>query len=190
MALATQTLVKPAPMSALAAVSLHDDSIVIGPILPEDTAAIFLWLNDVEAAKSDLAFRPVDWMHYNSWLEAFSKNPAQVIFAIRALNAARILGFVALTRIDPVHRSAECGIRIGSDADRGQGYGRQAIALALDYAWKHLNLHRVHLSVFENNRRAIGAYRAAGFEYEGTRRQAAYIDGAWTDVVMMGALRP
>jgi RimJ/RimL family protein N-acetyltransferase len=190
MAQAAQIPVKPAPMSALTAVSLRGDRVVIGPILPEDTAAIFLWLNDVEAARSDLAFRPVDWMHYNAWLEAFSKNPAQVIFAIRALNAARILGFVALTKIDPVHRSAECCIRIGSDTDRGQGYGRQAIALMLDYAWKNLNLHRIHLSVFENNRRAIGAYRAAGFEYEGKLRQAAWIDGAWTDVVLMGALRP
>jgi RimJ/RimL family protein N-acetyltransferase len=190
MAQAAQTFIKPAPLSALTALSLRGDRVTIGPILPEDTAAIFLWLNDVETAKSDLAFRPVDWMHYNAWLEAFSKSAAQVIFAIRAVDAPRIVGFIALTKIDPVHRSAECGIRIGSDADRGQGYGRQAIALALDYAWKHLNLHRVYLSVFEGNRRAINAYRAAGFEYEGKLRQAAYIDGAWTDVVLMGALRP
>ena len=162
----------------------------IGPILPEDTAAIFLWLNDVESVALDLAYRPVDWMHYNNWLESVGKNPSQVIFAVRHVSSPKILGFVALSKIDAIHRSAELEVRIGAETDRGKGYGKAAIQLASTYAWKHLNLNRIHLSVLDTNRRAIAAYEAAGFQHEGRQRQAAFINGHWTDVVIMGALRP
>src|ERR1700692_3759842 len=40
----------------------------IGPGLPEDTAPIFHWLNDVESTVLDMSYRPVDWMKYNQWL--------------------------------------------------------------------------------------------------------------------------
>jgi len=44
--------------------------------------------------------------------------------------------------------------------------------------------------VFAHNARAIGSYRAAGFEEEGRLTHAAFIDGNWVDVVIMAALRP
>jgi len=179
-----------AGMAPLTALSMRSDKVTIGPLLPDDTASIFLWLNDVESVILDLTYRPVDWMKYNNWLEHFSQSDAQIIFAIRNIHQPKIIGFIAITKIDSVHRSAEIGIRIGSPADRGKGYGKDAIELAINYAWSHLNLHRVHLRVFESNRRAICAYRAAGFQHEGKLRQAAFVNGEWTDVVLMGILRP
>lgn len=173
----------------LAALSLRSDNIAIGPVLPNDTATLFLWLNDVELANLDLAFRPVDWMSYNAWLTDFTGNPSQVLFAIRHVSHAKIIGFVVLKSIQPVHRWAELGVRIGQVADRGKGYGTEATKLAVKYAWNHLNLNRVQLSVFAHNSRAIRAYTAAGFEIEGVQRQAAFINGEWVDQVLMGILR-
>jgi RimJ/RimL family protein N-acetyltransferase len=49
-------------------------------------------------------------------------------------------------------------------------------------------MHRIYLSVFKNNERAIGAYRKCGFVEEGVMREAAFIDGQWLDVTMMGLL--
>jgi RimJ/RimL family protein N-acetyltransferase len=179
-----------AGMAPLTALSMRSDKVTIGPLLPDDTGSIFLWLNDVESVILDLTYRPVDWMKYNNWLEHFSQSEAQIIFAIRTIQQPKIIGFIAITKIDSVHRSAEIGIRIGAPSDRGKGYGKDAIKLALNYAWAHLNLHRVHLRVFESNRHAISAYRAAGFQHEGKLRQAAFVNGEWTDVVLMGILRP
>jgi RimJ/RimL family protein N-acetyltransferase len=159
-------------------------------MLPEDTAAMFLWRNDVAAAKLDMPYRPVDWMSHNNWLGEMGKDPTRVLFAIRTLEAPSIIGFAALTGINPVYRSADLGIRIGQESNRGQGYGRDAAVLVLDYAWKTLNLDRIQLDVFAGNARAIRSYRSAGFEHEGTRRRAAFIDGEWLDVAIMGALRP
>ncbi len=179
-----------APLSPLSAVSLHDSQIAIGPFMPEDAASLFLWMNDIDAANLDLAFRPIDWTAFQAWLADVGRNHTRVMFAIRKVSHPQILGYLALTNIHTVHRSAELGIRIGAAADRGKGYGQAAVALALKYAWQNLNLHRVQLTVFAHNARAIGSYRAAGFEEEGRLTHAAFIDGQWVDVVIMGALRP
>ena len=174
----------------ITALSMRTDRITIGPVLPEDTGDLFLWLNDVESASLDLPYRPVDWMSYNSWLADITKGPSQVLFAIRRVIDPKIIGFLALTKIHTVHRAAEFGVRIGCKADRAKGYGTEATGLALRYAWDHLNLNRVYLSVFAFNRHAIGAYEAAGFQHEGKQKQAAFINGNWTDVILMAALRP
>jgi RimJ/RimL family protein N-acetyltransferase len=77
-----------------------------------------------------------------------------------------------------------------SEANRGQGYGKEATALALAYCWNRLNLNRVQLVVFGHNARAARVYAAAGFEREGLLRRAAFVDGEWIDLVIMAVLRP
>lgn len=55
-------------------------------------------------------------------------------------------------------------------ARSGQGYGRDAVRLLLDYAFRLRNQHRADLSVNGNNERAIRAYKACGFIEEGRSR--------------------
>ena len=58
----------------------------------------------------------------------------------------------------------------------------------LEFGFDDLNLHRIYLSVFKNNERAISAYRKCGFAEEGVMREAAFIDGQWLDVALMGLI--
>ena len=76
------------------------------------------------------------------------------------------------------------------ESERGKGFGTEAVRLALDYGWSVLNLHRVGLQVLAHNQRAIASYKRAGFAVEGCLREAAFIDGQWRDLVLMGALAP
>jgi RimJ/RimL family protein N-acetyltransferase len=164
--------------------------ISIGPFVPEDFAAMFCWFNDVTAARLDLAYRPVDMMAHQQWWQGLGKDPSKVVFAIRMTDKPAIIGFVQIVAINPVHRSAEMGIRIGEEKNRGKGYGGEALRLAVDFCWNHLNLNRVQLSVLKHNLRAVAAYKAAGFRKEGRMRKAAFIGGAWVDLILMAALRP
>jgi len=163
--------------------------ISLGPFVPEDCAAVFCWMNDVAAARLDFAYRPVDLMAHQQWWQTLGKDPSKVIFAIRKVSEPVIIGYVQIATLNSVHRSAEIGIRIGDEANRGQGYGKEALRLALGFCWDHLNLNRVQLTVFSHNARAIGAYRAVGFRNEGRMRKAAFIGGEWVDLTMMAALR-
>lgn len=166
------------------------EKVAIGPLLAADIATLFRWFNDVEAARQDLAYRPMDWIAYQGWVDGLSKDPTRVLFAIRRLDQAAVVGFVGITNINSVHRSAEIGVRIGEKADRDHGYGQDALRLALTYCWNHLNLNRVSLSALADNERAIRAFSRVGFEGEGLVRRAAFIDGRWHDIAIMGILRP
>jgi RimJ/RimL family protein N-acetyltransferase len=164
--------------------------ISLGPVVPADFPSMFCWANDAAAARLNLGYRPVDFLTHQQWCESFGKDPARVNFAIRKVGETAITGTIEIMNISPVHRTAEVGIRIGEEADRGHGYGREALNLAVEFCWRHLNLNRVQLIVLSHNERALRAYRAAGFLQEGLLRQAVFVDGEWADLVVMGALRP
>ena len=61
---------------------------------------------------------------------------------------------------------------------RGQGYGRQMISLATEYAKTSLHAHRAELGVFANNPPAKRCYESAGFREYG-RRMCEMPIGTW-----------
>jgi UDP-4-amino-4,6-dideoxy-N-acetyl-beta-L-altrosamine N-acetyltransferase len=163
-------------------------SVSLTSIHAEDSEILFRWINDPETVRFSAAFRPVHWENHIEWVRSLGKASNRIAFAIR--ESRRLIGILQLIDIDQIHRSAELVIRIGTDADRGKGYGTQALRLGLDHAWRDLNLHRVWLRVFHTNLRAIRAYKNAGFQEEGRMREAAFIDGRYVDLVIMGILEP
>ncbi|HET9852224.1 MAG TPA: GNAT family protein, partial [Candidatus Limnocylindrales bacterium] len=64
----------------------------------------------------------------------------------------------------------------------------EATQLMLDHAFGTLGLHRIALTVFEFNERAIRAYRRCGFLVEGRARESIWRDGRWWDEVAMSVL--
>jgi UDP-4-amino-4,6-dideoxy-N-acetyl-beta-L-altrosamine N-acetyltransferase len=162
--------------------------VAITSIRAEDSATLFRWINDPEAVRYNAAYKPVHWANHEDWVRSLGKTPGKIVFGIRAHD--QLVGVVQLIDIDPVHQSAELTIRIGDEQNRNHGYGTEALRLALDFAWRDLNLHRVWLRVFANNGRAIRAYEKAGFVREGCMRDAAHIDGRYVDMIVLGILRP
>lgn len=116
---------------------------------------------------------------------------ADVGFCIETLSAddrpAELVGHLGLFGVHAKNRSATFGIGLGPE-HLGRGYGSDATALALRYAFQEMNLHRVELAVFAFNERAIRAYERAGFVVEGRRRDVVFHDGGWHDEMVMAAL--
>ena len=77
-------------------------------------------------------------------------------------------------------REASLGIILGRKDRWGQGYGREAVAAAVDYAFERLGLEKVKLRTFSHNERAQKAFAAAGFKVVGTEE----LPGGKEDVVM------
>jgi [ribosomal protein S5]-alanine N-acetyltransferase len=164
--------------------------VTVGAFVPDDYVAMYCWSNDIIAARLDGAFRPVNLKDVVSWCESAGKDSTRVMLSIRQRADPKIIGYLHIQNINAVHRSADIGIRIGEEKFRGQGYGKEALAIGLNYCWNHLNLERVGLCVFRHNQRAVNAYKAVGFKKEGLLRKLFFIDGAWVDVVAMAAFRP
>jgi ribosomal protein S18 acetylase RimI-like enzyme len=70
---------------------------------------------------------------------------------------------------------------------RGQGIGTNLIRSTLA-ATRTIGLHRVELTVRQNNTRAIELYRKVGFVVEGLQRDAVQIDGLYENIVCMAIL--
>jgi RimJ/RimL family protein N-acetyltransferase len=81
------------------------------------------------------------------------------------------------------------GIGIGDREQWGKGYGREAMELVLRYGFHELNLHRIQLTVFEYNERAIALYEKLGFRREGVYREFMQRDGKRYDMLLYGLLR-
>ncbi|PYE45561.1 ADP-ribose pyrophosphatase YjhB (NUDIX family) [Paenibacillus barcinonensis] len=116
------------------------------------------------------------------------RNGQDFEFTLRTLDDNRFLGFVAIYRIEWNNRSAQLAIGIGEERDRGKGYGSDALALILRYAFHELNLNRIALDVIEYNEAARKAYLKAGFREEGRHRAAVLRDGTQYDLISMSIL--
>lgn len=117
------------------------------------------------------------------------KTDNNYFFAIRPLEDETLIGVAELDGILWSHGTAWLAIGIGNANMRNQGYGTEAMTLLLDFAFRELNLHRIQLSVFANNPRAIRVYENLGFQREGVFREFLHRDGQRYDMLLYGILR-
>lgn len=108
--------------------------------------------------------------------------------AIHIRESDRLIGTCAFSQFDGDNGSTLFHITIGEKDTWGQGYGTEATALMVEHAFVRLGLHRVALSVFEFNPRAIKAYAKVGFIEEGRAREAIFRDGRFWDEIHMSVL--
>ena len=99
-----------------------------------------------------------------------------------------LVGRGALFHVDDLARSAEVGLWILPE-HQGKGYGRDVLRVLLEYAFRTRNLRRVGLETLAGNTPALRCYTAVGFVEEGRRREAAWVEGAYDDMVLMSVLR-
>jgi RimJ/RimL family protein N-acetyltransferase len=123
-------------------------------------------------------------------LDPAATSPDVFLFVIRLLDGEDPIGLVEFDGINWAHRTTWFSIGIGDAGCRGCGYGTEASALALGFAFNELNFHRVTLSVFEYNPAAIAIYEKLGFVREGTYREFIERDGRRYDMYLYGLLRP
>ena len=114
--------------------------------------------------------------------------PASLSMAIHVVESNRLIGTCALSQLDPDNGSALFHITIGEKDTWGRGYGTEATRLMLDHAFTELGLHRVALTVFAFNERAVRSYRSVGFVVEGRAREAIWREGRWWDEISMSLL--
>ena len=108
--------------------------------------------------------------------------------AIHVRETDRLIGTCAFSQLDGDNGSTLFHITIGERDAWGKGYGTEAAELMVTHAFTRLALHRVALTVFEFNERAIRSYEKSGFVMEGRARQAIFRDGRFWDEIHMSIL--
>ena len=123
------------------------------------------------------------------WLDDTHKSTDAFLFAVRSLDNDQLIGYVELDGILWTHRVSGVSIAIGETKHWGQGYGYEVMQLVLRFAFDELNLHRMQLTVFSYNQRAIALYEKLGFQREGVHREHLQRDGKRYDMYLYGLLR-
>jgi diamine N-acetyltransferase len=114
----------------------------------------------------------------------FLRDPRQRHLIAEA--GGRAVGF-ALLRLHPDDRAVE--LRRLAVTEKGRGYGRAALRLAMAQAFDAHGAHRLWLDVKPHNERAIAMYRSAGFVEEGLLRDALYHRDRFESLIVMSILR-
>ena len=63
----------------------------------------------------------------------------------------------------------------------GRGIIPTAVAMACDYCFTTLHLHRIEVAIRPENTNSLAVVRKLGFRYEGRRPAYMHVDGAWRD---------
>src|SRR5581483_953544 len=156
---------------------------------PGDAERAHRWINDWEVARFLIARYPVSLAAERAWVEHTPSPSFQSLpLAIHTLEGVHI-GNIDLRDIQPENRTAEIGIMIGEKEYWSRGYGADAVRTLARFAFRQMNLQRVHLRTYEYNERGQRAFQKAGMTVEGRLRRHIYMDGRYWDVILMGMLR-
>lgn len=63
----------------------------------------------------------------------------------------------------------------------GRGVATTAVALASDYLFTTVNIHRVEIDIRPENLASLRVVEKLGFRYEGLKERYIHINGAWRD---------
>jgi len=156
---------------------------------PNDLPSVVDWYRDREVARlTRYQARPMSPAEVERFFELRMLAPDALAYSIVELPDWRLIGFTTFSSLDGDNGSVLFHITIGERAAWGRGLGTEVTELMLGHAFERLGLHRVGLSVFSYNLRAIRAYEKAGFKIEGRQREAIMRDGIYWDEIQMGVL--
>jgi RimJ/RimL family protein N-acetyltransferase len=71
----------------------------------------------------------------------------------------------------------------------GRGYATEAVELVLEYGFDQFRLHRIGSYTMEFDEGSRRVLEKNGFSKEGTKRDAAFVDGMYCDVELWGSSR-
>ena len=156
---------------------------------PDNIRAFVRWYSDPEVARltryqpTALSADEIQRFFYSRIL-----GTDFLAMAIHMRESDRLIGTCAFSQLDADNGSVLFHITIGEADAWGKGYGTEATEMMLVHAFTRLPLHRVALTVFDFNTRAIRAYEKCGFVVEGRSREAIFRDGRYWDEIHMSVL--
>jgi RimJ/RimL family protein N-acetyltransferase len=168
---------------------LSGPTVVLRRHAPGNIVAFRRWYADPAVARlTRYQDGPMRTDEIDRFFQARAVGPTSLAMGVHIRDTGRLIGSCAFSQLDPDNGSALYHITIGEKDAWGKGYGTEATRLMLDHAFGTLGLHRIALSVFAFNERAIRSYRKVGFSIEGRSREAIWRDRGYWDELQMSLL--
>lgn len=144
---------------------LEGDNISLRALEPEDLPFLYKIENDPLIWHTSNSTMPYSRFFLKQYIETQQGDlyaDKQLRLIISEKETQESVGIIDLFEFNPQHRRAELGIVI-DEKYRNRGYGQEAIALLLDYSFKHIHLHQVVAKVAITNETSIELFKRCGF---------------------------
>lgn len=165
---------------------MRGERVFLRPLEPEDVEVAHRWNQDGEFRRL-LGVPATSLAGLRAALERTGDDAYR--FAICRIEDGRLVGMIDLFDVDRINGSAGFGIGIGDRADRGRGYGSDAVNALVDHCFGELRLERVWLVTDEENIAGQRTYASCGFVEEARHRRMFVDRGRFIDGVRMSLLR-
>jgi diamine N-acetyltransferase len=167
---------------------LIGERVYLRPLETSDLALLRQWANDPDIRALTGEVLPMSQAGADEFLERVRTERDRVWLVVVVKETGQVIGEAGLLRMFHAWRTTDLTLIVGDKAAQGRGYGTEAIVLLLDYAFGHLNFHRVAVGVVGFNDRALRFYEKVGFRREGIQRDGYYWQHRYHDFVMMSLL--
>ncbi|MFV0427118.1 MAG: GNAT family N-acetyltransferase [Beutenbergiaceae bacterium] len=137
------------------------------------------WLTPWEATTADPAGGRPTYRQYVRQQARAARTGTDYGFAV--VLAGDLIGHLT---VSSVTMGSLCSAAIGywiSEHLAGRGYIPRAVALASDFCFFELGLHRVEVNIRPENQASLRVVAKLGFREEGLRKRYLHIDGRWCD---------
>jgi len=98
-----------------------------------------------------------------------------------------LIGNCGVRKESPVALQAEVGYELNPDY-WGKGYASEAARAIVDFAFRELQLHRLHAHCLVENAGSIRVLEKLGMQREGHLRENIWMKGRWWDTFLYGLL--
>ncbi len=171
-------------------VFLDGSKVQLRLINANDYGSITRWVNDRKVTHYMFyGQKPLTEKQVSDQFEREMSDHNSIIMILIEKKSKLAIGVVGFYEIHQTARKAELRILIGEREAWGKGYGTEAIEMLTYYGFDRLNLNRIWLGVTSENKRALNAYKKAGYQVEGILRQDLYRNSNYYDSIRMAILR-
>jgi len=116
----------------------------------------------------------------------FNKGGQKLITLI--FHEKKIAGSVSLVYISKEHGYAELGYWLSEDS-QGKGIMMKSVNRLIDYAFQHMDIHRIEIEAATQNAKSQAIPKNLGFKHEGTMREGTKLHGKYIDTELYSFLR-
>lgn len=168
---------------------LNTERLLLREIIATDIEKVFEGLSHPDVIKCyGISYNTLEaTQEQMDWYANMIKNDTGRCWAICSKSSNEFYGVITMPFWEKQHRKAELGYWL-LPAYWKKGIATEAAKAVIDYAFTHMNLHRIKAESEDDNPGSIATLKKLGFVYEGTQRECEIKDGRFLNLEMYGLL--
>ena len=120
-------------------------------------------------------FKPIGFKEQEEYFQNIHKDQRQILFSI--LEENKFIGYCGLTNINYVYGTAEFSFIVNSLDEDCESVFLFCLSELCGFAFKTLNLNKVHTETYEFRKEIINFIEKSGFKKDGVLREHVYKNG-------------